>query len=727
MRRAVRWCWWLSPWAAVALLGGVGAGCAAGQGAYRYPEAPRGAVVDVYHGVEVADPYRWLEDADSAETRRWVAAQNALFRGFVATPARARILERLTALRDYPRYSAPIREGGRTFFFKNDGLQNHAVLWLQTGPEAEPRLVLDPNSWSEDGTVALTGLAISRDGRKLAYARSTGGSDWQQIRVRDIDSGRDLDEVLRWAKFSSMAFVPDGSGFYYNRYPDQSGLPAAEQNTHNKVYYHALGTPQSADELVFEQPDAPLRLFIPEVSEDGRYLILSVHEGTDPDNRLYYRRLDCDGDFVRLLDAADASYSFIESSDDTFYLRTDRDAPRGRIVAVDLQQPQPEHWREVLAQPDDEVIEFARLVGDALVVGSMRDASSRLRIHDTAGALLAQVELPGIGSVHGVSGKRRDEDFFFVYSSFLQPATIYRYDLTRGQAGAGDGGRAEVFREPALRFSPGDYVTEQVFFDSADGTRVPMFITQRRDLARDGHNPTLLYGYGGFNVSLTPYFSPRRILWLEQGGVFAVANLRGGGEYGEQWHQAGVLDRKQNVFDDFIAAAETLIERGYTRRERLAIEGGSNGGLLVAASMVQRPDLFGAVLCRVPVIDMLRYHTFTVGKFWVSDYGNAEQSREHFDFLYAYSPLHNIRPGQRYPAALITTADTDDRVVPAHGKKFAAALQAADAGQQPILLRVETQAGHGGGKPTSKRIEESADIYAFLFEVFGMQYTPAGS
>ncbi len=686
------------------------------KGPWGYPVAPKGDVVDDYHGTPVADPYRWLEDPDADDTVAWVEIQNRITRRFVQTPDRPKILRRLTELYDFPRYSMPYTEGGRTFYSKNDGLQNQPVLYVQDSAGSEPRVVLDPNTWSADGTVALASWEPSRDGRKLAYARSAGGSDQQEIRVRDVDAGQDLPEALRWCKFSSIAWHPDNSGFFYNRYPDPKTVAEQDRNSFNRVYWHALGTPQGADQLVYERPDAKLLSFYPYVTEDGRYLVLLVHKGTDPKNRVYYRPLDSSGDFVRLLDSADASYSLIENIGTTFYFLTDLDAPRKRIVAIDIDKPGRESWREVVAHSDDsgDVIDFVTMVNNRFVLGRMRDVQHVLQIVDLNGELVEQVPLPGIGSVFGVSGKREDFCFYFLYTSYLTPPTIFRYDFETGST--------TMFRKPELKFDPDAFVTRQVFFESADGTRVPMFITHRKGIERHGHNPTLLYGYGGFNISLTPYFSFARLMWVEQGGIYAVANLRGGGEYGEQWHQAGVLDRKQNAFDDFIAAAEYLIARGYTSTKKLAVMGGSNGGLLTAACMLQRPDLFGAVVSAVPVIDMLRYHTFTVGKFWVSDYGNAEETKEHFRFLYAYSPLHNVKHGVAHPPTLITTADTDDRVVPAHGKKFAATLQEKDAGKNPILLRVETRAGHGRGKPTSKKLEEKADIYAFLFKVLEMEF-----
>jgi prolyl oligopeptidase len=662
--------------------------------------------------VRVADPYRWLEDPATPETAAWVERENALTRAYIDSyPAREAIEKRFTDLWNFPRYSVPKKRGTRYFFTKNDGLQNQSVLYVQESLQGEPRVLIDPNALSADGTIALSGQHASRDGRYLAYGLSAGGSDWQKIHVRDVDTGEDFDEVLEWCKFSDVAWKQDNAGFWYNRFPAEGEVAAEDRNNYNRVYWHRLGTPQSEDVLVYKD-DANKELgFQPTTTDDGAYLLLTVYHGTDPRTGVYYRKSGSDDEFTRLVENGVAMFTFVDNIGSVFYFHTDLDAPRGRVIAIDVTRPERENWREIIAQRE-EVIDFVGMVGGRIVVVYLRDAHNSLALFDDQGAFAREIELPTIGSAGGLSGERADMEMFFAFTSFLFPTTVYRYDFARDEV--------SVFRAPAIDFDASGYETKQVFYESKDGTRVPMFIVQRKGIVLDGSNPTILYGYGGFNVSMTPYFSVSRLVWLENGGVYAVANLRGGNEYGEEWHQQGILDRKQNVFDDFIAAAEYLIAQKYTRRDRLASNGGSNGGLLVAACMIQRPDLFGAVVCQVPVIDMLRYHKFTVGRYWVSDYGNAEESKEHFDFLYAYSPLHNIEPGVAYPATIVTTADTDDRVVPAHGKKFAAALQAADAGENPILLRVETKAGHGGGKPTAKIIEEVADIYAFLFKTFAM-------
>jgi len=678
---------------------------------YTYPLARQDDAVDDYHGTKIPDPYRWLEDPDAPETQAWVEAQNRLTFDFLSSsPAWEAIKARLARLWDYPKYSVPWKEGDRYFFWKNDGLQNQSVLYMQKDLESEPVVVIDPNLLSEDGTVSISNLALSKDGSLMAYGLSASGSDRQEIKIRQVDSGEEYDEVIRWCKFASIAWNHNNEGFYYDRFPEPGTVPREDENNYNRVFWHSLGTSQQDDLLIYERPEEKELNFSPSITEDGRYLLLYVSHGTDPKNRIYYREVESDGPFIHLLDEADALYAPIENIGTVFYFHTDLDAPRGRIIAIDTENPDRKNWKEIVSQQED-VIQFVHMVNNQLVVAYLHDAHHRLKIYDLDGTFVREIELPAIGSIAGLSGRRQDTAMFLGFTSFLFPTTIYRYDFQTAEL--------TQFRGPGIDFDPSGYETRQVFYHSKDGTRVPMFLTHRKGIRLDGSNPTLLYGYGGFNISLTPGFSVSRLIWLERGGVLAVANLRGGNEYGEEWHQAGMLQKKQNVFDDFISAAEWLIENGYTRPSRLAIQGGSNGGLLVAACMVQRPDLFGAVLCQVPVADMLRFHRFTVGHYWIPEYGSPENP-DHFPFLYAYSPLHNVREGVAYPPTLITTADTDDRVVPSHAKKFAATLQAADAGKNPILLRVETKAGHGGGKPTSKAIEEQADIYAFLWKVLGL-------
>ncbi|MEN3037643.1 MAG: prolyl oligopeptidase family serine peptidase [Candidatus Kryptonium sp.] len=681
-----------------------------------YPQTKTVDVVENYHGFKVADPYRWLEDFNSEEVKRWVDAQNKLTFEYIRSVVfYDKIKKRLTELMNYPRVSVPTKAGDRYFFFKNDGLQNQSVLYMRESLKGKDKLVIDPNKFSEDGTIALMNLSYSRDGRFLAYGISVSGSDWQEIRIRDIATGKDFDEVLKWCKFSSIAWLPDNSGFYYNRFPEPGTVPKEDENNYNRVYFHKLGTPQSEDKLVYERPDAKELNFYPSITEDGKYLILTVTHGTSPKNRIYYRELNSTGDFIRLLDEADASYDFIGNNGSVFYFVTDLNAPRYKIIAIDVKNPDRRNWKDVIPQHKKAVISDARIINDHFVVVYNEDVKHRIEIFSLDGKFIKEIKLPGSGTVSGLSGKQKDKEMFFGFTSFLYPLNVYRYDFRTG--------KLELFFETKLTgFNPNDYEVKQIFYESKDGTRIPMYIVHKRNLQLDGNNPALLYGYGGFNISIMPSFSAIRLLWLEIGGIYAVANLRGGSEYGEEWHQAGMLDRKQNVFNDFISAGEWLIKNGYTNSKKLVINGRSNGGLLVAACMVQRPDLYGAVVCEVPVIDMLRYHKFTVGRYWIPEYGNAEANPEHFKFLYAYSPLHNVKKGTVYPPTLITTADHDDRVVPSHAYKFTATLQSANGGDTPILLRVETKAGHGAGKPTSKVIEEQTDIYAFLFKVLGISY-----
>lgn len=677
------------------------------------PIARRGDIVDTYFGTTIADPYRWLEDATSPETLTWVTEQNAATRAYIdATDRVSAIKARLTTVWDFPKYSAPERYGGRYFYTANTGLQNQSVLFMRPSLRDEPRLILDPNALSDDGTVAVTSYAINHDGTFLAYSVATHGSDWHEVHVRNIDTGIDEEEVLHYCRFTDIAWRHDSAGFFYSRFPAPETVAEEDQTNFCRVYFHRLGTAQTTDTLVHEQSEQKQLAFNPETTDDGCYVVLSVWDGTDPKNRIYYRAMEGDDPFIRLIDEPDATYTFIGNKESIFYFLTTLDAARGRIIAIDIEHPDRENWREIIPQHEDSLV-IASFINHQLVVLAMHDAMHVIRRFTLDGAPLGEIPLPELGSIIGISGKPDQDELFLSFTSFLRPPEIYRYDFVTEQM--------EPYLVVTLPFDTSAYETTQVFYPSKDGTRIPLFLTAKKGLTLDGNNPTLLYGYGGFNVSLTPTFSTARLIWLEQGGVYAQASLRGGNEYGEEWHEAGTLERKQNVFDDFIAAGEWLIANRYTRRELLAIEGGSNGGLLVAACETQRPDLFGAIICRVPVIDMLRYHRFTIGRYWTSDYGNAESSEEHFRFLRAYSPLHNVREGATYPATLILSADTDDRVVPAHAKKFAATMQWANAGPHPILLRVETKAGHGLGKPTSKIIEEQADIYAFLFHRFEMK------
>ncbi len=681
---------------------------------FEYPEARKGDVVDDYHGTQVADPYRWLEDPDSDETRAWVEAQNELtFPYLESLPSRDRIQKRLTDLWDYPKYGAPFERGGRYFFSKNDGLQNQSVIYVQESLDGEPRVLIDPNTLSEDGTVALGGMSISRDGKLMAWATNVSGSDWRTWYVRDIDTGEDLSDKVEWSKFSGASWDEKGEGFYYSRYDAPTeGDELEDANYFQKLYYHKVGTPQSDDVLVYERPDQKEWGFGGGVTESGDYLIISVWKGTSPMNLLFYKDLRNPGAGVQeLISEFEADYSFVGHDGGIFYMTTDLDAPRKRLIAVDVANPAKSEWHELVAERDITLRGMGMINGNEFVGQYMKDAHSVVYRFDIHGHQIGEVALPGIGTVGGVGGEREDTETFYTFTSFLYPPTIFKYDFETGES--------TVFREPGIDVDLSGYTTDQVFYESKDGTKVPMFIVRKKDVPMDGSNPTLLYGYGGFNVSLTPYFSISRLAWVEMGGIFALANLRGGGEYGEEWHQGGMLKNKQNVFDDFIAAAEYLIDEGYTSSDKLACQGGSNGGTLVGAVVNQRPDLWAAAIPAVGVMDMLRFHLFTIGWAWVSDYGSSEDP-DMFPTLYAYSPYHNLKDGVDYPAVLVTTADHDDRVVPGHSFKYAARIQEAHAGTGPVLIRIETKAGHGGGKPTSKIIEEVADEWAFLWHHLGM-------
>jgi prolyl oligopeptidase len=678
-----------------------------------YPQSPKAEQVDDYHGTSVSDPYRWLEDPDSDETKVWVEAQNQVtFSYLKEIPAREKIKPRLTQLWDYEKYSIPYKKGNRYFYYKNDGLQNQSVLYTLTSLDGEPRVLLDPNTLSEDGTVALSGVAITEDGKLMAYGLSASGSDWQEWKVRDVETGSDLSDHLKWIKFSGASWTLDGEGFFYSRYDEPNEKTKLEDvNYYQKLFYHRLGTPQSEDVLIYHRPDQKEWGFSGDVTEDGKYLIITVWRGTEPKNLVFYKDLtDPTAPVLELISEFEAKYSVIDNDGSVFWFQTDLDAPRGRVIAIDTKNPSREQWQEIIPEAD-EVLEGAGVLNNQFVADYLKDARSQIKIFNLDGSFVREVELPGIGSAGGFGGKRYDTETFYSFTGYTTPATIYRYDMVTGES--------TLFRQPEVDFNPAGYETKQVFYSSKDGTRVPMFITHKKGIQLDGNNATYLYGYGGFSISLTPSFSVGQLVWMELGGVLAIPNLRGGGEYGEEWHQAGMKLKKQNVFDDFIAAAEWLIANGYTSPAKLGIGGGSNGGLLVGACMTQRPDLFGAALPAVGVMDMLRFHKFTIGWAWCSEYGSPENLEE-FETLYAYSPLHNLKAGTAYPATMITTADHDDRVVPAHSFKFAAALQEAHAGEKPVLIRIETKAGHGAGKPTAKIIEEIADKWAFLVRVLDM-------
>jgi prolyl oligopeptidase len=680
-----------------------------------YPKAKTVDQVDDYHGTKVADPYRWLEDTDSADTHAWVEAENKVTFAYLDTiPYRAAIRERLLKLWNYERFTVPQQHGGRYFYQHNDGLQNQNVLLVAESLHAEPRVLLDPNTLSADGTVALAGEALSDDGKRMAYGTATSGSDWTEWHVRDVDTGKDLPDVIKWVKFSGASWTKDGKGFFYSRYDEPKGAAMRDANYFQKLYYHVVGTAQADDKLVYDRPDNKELGFAGGVTDDGKYLVISVWQGTSPKNRLYYKDLtQADAPVVKLLDDFDAQYAFVDNDGPVFWIQTDLDAPCGRLIAIDTRHPERTNWKTVVPQGADK-LESAGTVNNQFLLGYLKDARTEVRVYDLKGTLLHNVDLPGIGTAAGFAGKRSDRETFYSFTSFTSPTTIYRYDPKAA--------KSAVFKQPKVDFDPSKFETKQVFYNSKDGTRVPMFLTYKKGLKLDGQNPTLLYAYGGFDISLTPAFSVPNLVWLEMGGIYAQANLRGGGEYGEDWHLAGTKGKKQNVFDDFIAAAEWLIANKYTSTPKLAIRGGSNGGLLIGACLTQRPELYGAALPEVGVMDMLRFHKFTIGWAWTSDYGSSDNA-EDFKWLYAYSPLHNLKPGTKYPPTLIATSDHDDRVVPGHSFKFAATMQADQAGPAPVLIRVETKAGHGAGKPISKLIDETADAWGFLAHNLNMTVT----
>jgi prolyl oligopeptidase len=687
-----------------------------------YPVTRRVDQISRYHGSEVKDPYRWLE-ADirqDKEVEAWVRAQNELTAKYLSTQSdRETIRERLKQLWNFERYSSLMRAGTGYAFFRNDGLQNHAALYIMETMNAEPRLLIDPNRWSTDGSASLTGTEFSRDGRYLAYAVSIRGSDWQTWRVLEISTGRKLPDELKWIKFGNVAWTDDGKGFYYNRFAEPTTQAELRgNNADHRIYYHHVETAQDQDELIYRWPDHPEWKSAPLVSPDGHYLILVVREADDDRHRILYKDITKTGaPFIELIDDFQHQFHFIGNDGPVFYFMTDNAAPRRRLVAIDTRKPSSQDWKEIIPEGKGTLINVG-FVGERLFAISLKDVSTRVRVYLRNGDYVRDVELPAIGTASGFGGRPSDAETCYSFTSFATPPIIYRYNVATG--------KSTVFRKPKLDFDPADYEVKQVFYDTKDGTRIPMFVSHKRGLKLDGSNPTLLYGYGGFGFSLKPWFSVSALAWMEMGGVYAVPNLRGGGEYGAAWHEAGMKLKRQNVFDDFIAAAEWLINHKYTRCEKLAIEGGSNGGLLVAAALTQRPDLFGACLPEVPLTDMLRFHKFTNGQDAIVEFGSPDDSQE-FAALRKYSPYHNVTRGTRYPATLVTTADTDDRVAPLHSFKLVAALQYAQGGPKPILLRVEKRAGHGGDKPTSKRIEEVADQFVFLFHNLQIKLEHSGS
>lgn len=695
----------------------------------QYPPAHKVDQVDTYFGTKVPDPYRWMEDVDSAEVKTWVDGENELTRSILdKVPAREAIRDRILHLNSFERYSVPSRRGSRYFYTHNEGLQNQNVVFWQEGLEGTPKVLLDPNAMKADGTVALSSMAVTEDGMLAAYALTDAGSDWLTWHVREVATGKDLPDVLRWSKFSNAAWLPDNSGFFYSAYdaPDEAHRAEFLKSTNyfHKLYLHMLGTQQSADRLIFDRPDDKELNVGGSVTDDGRYLLIYSSKGTSPNNELAVLPLTPDAladprtHVIRLVDKADAQYTVVDNDGSYLWMQTTLDAPNGKIIGVDLKQADRAHWKTVIAETKN-ALDAISMVNDMLIVSYLADAQSHVELHDRNGRLMQTLQLPSIGTTAGFTGRREDAETFFSFTNFTTPPTIYRLDLkTR---------TTRPYREPKLLFAPSDFETKQVFATSKDGTRVPIFLSYKKGLKLDGTNPTLLYAYGGFNISMVPAFAPSRVVWMEMGGVFAQAVLRGGGEYGESWHLAGTGVRKQNVFDDFIASAEYLIAQKYTSPKKLAIQGGSNGGLLVGAVETQRPELFGAALADVGVMDMLRFDKFTIGWAWKQDYGSPSDNEAEFRAIYKYSPLHNVRAGVKYPPTLITTADHDDRVFPAHSFKFAAAMQAAVAKEptssqdSPILIRIETRAGHGGATPLAKRVEVAADQFAFLVRELGMR------
>lgn len=686
---------------------------AAQQAQITYPVTRKVDTVDNYHGKKVPDPYRWLEDDNSADTKSWVDAQNAVTQSYLASiPYRPQVKKRLEELWNYPRYGTPFREGKYYYFYKNDGLQNQAVLYRQEGLNGAPEVFIDPNKLSDKGTAALGSLSFSKDGKYCAYLVAKAGSDWQEGFVMDVASKQLLSDKLDWIKFSGLSWKADG--FYYSRYdaPDEKSK-LSKKNEFHKVYYHKVGTTQEQDQLIYVDKEHPLRNAGVGLTEDERFLILSTTEGTSG-NELYYRDLQdpSQTDFKLLVKGFAYEPSVVENVGDKLLLLTNHDAPNYKLVLIDPKNPAQENWKLIIPE-QKEVLQGVGTAGGKLFASYLKDASTRIVQYSVDGKLEKNIALPGIGAAGGFGGKKEDNVLFYTFTSFVAPPTIYKYDIRTGQS--------EVFRKTEVKFNPADYETKQVFFTSKDGTKVPIFLSYKKGIRMNGQNPTLLYGYGGFNIPMTPGFSVSNLFFMEQGGIYAVVNLRGGSEYGEEWHKAGMLEKKQNVFDDFIGAAEYLVREKYTSPSKLAIRGGSNGGLLVGAAMTQRPELFKVALPAVGVMDMLRFQKFTIGWAWVTEYGSSDKP-EQFDYLVKYSPLHNLKKGTHYPATLVTTADHDDRVVPAHSFKFASALQEAHAGPNPVLIRVETQAGHGAGKPTSKLIDEAADVWSFTMFNLGMNF-----
>lgn len=678
-----------------------------------YPDSKPGRTVETLHGVEVPDPYRWLEDLNSDQTADWVKAQSSLTDAYLeAIPGRKALEAHLTKLWNVERFGVPFFEGGRYFFSKNDGLQNQSVLYSTKSLDTAPAILLDPNTLSSDGTVALSSYEVSPDGRYLAYSTSASGSDWVEWRIREISSGKDLPDHLKWSKFSGASWAKNSKGFYYGRFPaPKDGEEMMAQNIHKKIFFHEIGKPQNEDRLVYERPEHPKQGLYAWVTEDGKYLLIQVSQGTDTKNGLFYKDLSQpDSKVIELLPDFDASYDFITNLGSKFIIRTDLDAPKQKVISIDLNTPGRKQWKTIIPE-SRETLRSVSHVGGLFIANYLKDARTEIRRFKTDGTSLPPVKLPGLGTASGFGGKPDQNETFYYFTSFTSPGAVYRYDIASNTS--------TLFKAPKTQFDPDDYESRQIFATSKDGTRVPMFIVHKKGLKLDGSNPTLLYAYGGFNISLRPSYSPATIAWMDLGGIYVMANLRGGGEYGEEWHEAGMKLKKQNVFDDFIACAEHLVSKKYTSSKKLSIAGGSNGGLLVGACMVQRPELYGACLPAVGVMDMLRFHKFTIGWAWQAEYGKPDDPTD-FKNLLKYSPYHNLKSAN-YPATMVITSDHDDRVVPSHSYKFAAALQSAQNGPAPTLIRIESKAGHGAGTPTSKRIEAIVDKYSFLAKSLGFE------
>lgn len=684
----------------------------------QYPETKKINHTDTYFGVDVLDPYRWLEDDRSAETEAWVKSQNEITFGYLDNiPYREELKERLTKLWNYEKIGAPFKEGDYTYFYKNDGLQNQYVIYRYKN-DADPstaEVFLDPNTFKEDGTISLGGLSFSKDGKTLAYSISEGGSDWRKILIMNAETKEIVEDTLVDIKFSGMSWYKN-DGFYYSSYDKPKGSELSAKTDQHKVYYHKLGTKQSEDQLIYGgTPEEKHRYIYAGVTEDDRYLVITPRVSTSG-NKLYIKDLTVpNAPLVEILGHTDSDSNIIENVGSKLYIMTNLNAPNQKIVTVDASNPTPDNWKDFI--PETENVLSPSTGGGYFFAEYMVDAVSKVLQYDYDGKLVREVELPGVGSAGGFGAKKEEKELYYSFTNYVTPGSIYKYDIEKGTS--------ELYRKPKIDFNPENYESKQVFYTSKDGTKIPMIITHKKGLKLDSKNPTILYGYGGFNVSLTPSFSITNAVWMEQGGIYAVANLRGGGEYGKKWHDAGTQMKKQNVFDDFIAAAEYLISKKYTSSDYLAIRGGSNGGLLVGATMTQRPDLMKVALPAVGVLDMLRYHTFTAGAGWAYDYGTAEDSKEMFEYLKGYSPVHNVKEGVKYPATLVTTGDHDDRVVPAHSFKFAAELQSKQTGDNPTLIRIETDAGHGAGTPVSKTIEQYADIFGFTLYNMGFDVLPS--